>query len=223
MTRDIAIDGPSGCGKTSVGVLVAQALGLVFIDSGLLYRIVTAAYCEAFPSDRQVVSSHLLNILQGKITYGADDTLLFNGHVPALALHDPKVDAWVSPISAVPAVRTAINRELRGIAAGQDVVMAGRDIGTTVLPDALLKVFLTARAEVRARRRFHQLQREGVAADVQKILSNILERDRIDSSRADSPLHCTAAYLRLDNSADDVQVVVRAIIEEYTRRAGHVV
>lgn len=216
--HDVAIDGPSGCGKTSVGVRVAQVLALTFVDSGLLYRVFTAAYRQLYPSDLQLDECHLAGILRNEIRYDAEGAVLFDGRRPAIPLHDPQVDAWVSPVSTVPEVRAAVNRELRKISMIQDVVMVGRDIGTTVLPSAFLKVFLTARADVRAMRRTEQLRQEGVLSDFQEVLSNILDRDRIDSSRADSPLHCTAEYLQLDNSADDMNVVVRAIVDEYRRR-----
>ncbi|MCX6098090.1 MAG: (d)CMP kinase [Caldiserica bacterium] len=223
MRRDIAIDGPSGSGKTSVGSCIASEVDLMLVDSGLLYRVFTAAYVDQFPSDRCVQHDRLAGILERCISYEVGGTVLFDGQVLGLSLQDPKVDRLVSPVSAVPEVRAAVNRELRRIAALHDVVMVGRDIGTTVLPNALLKVFITADPDIRAKRRVVQLERLGAPVDYEAVLSNIRERDAIDSSREDSPLRCTEDYVKLDNSADGPDGVVQAILSEYRRRLEHVV
>jgi len=223
MRSDIAIDGPSGSGKTSVGLRVANELGLMLVDSGLLYRVFTAAYVEQFPSDRCLRSDRLLGILERGVNYETGGTVLFGGRVLRVPLHDPRVDSLVSPVSAVPEVRAAVNRELRRIALLHDVVMVGRDIGTTVLPKALLKVFLTADPDVRARRRVAQLERHGTSVDYGAVLANIKERDAIDSSREDSPLRCTEEHIELENSADGSDGVVQAILSEYRKRLEHAV
>lgn len=223
MKSDIAIDGPSGSGKTSIGLRVAAALDLLFVDSGLLYRAYTAAYVQQFPESTSLEEDHLKRILDHPIAYEADGTVLFGGKTLGLSLHDPRVDQLVSPVSAVPRVRASVNAELQRIADAHDVVMAGRDIGTTVLPSALLKVFITADAEVRAARRLGQLDRQGTKADFSAVLANIRERDRIDSSRDDSPLRWTDEYLILDNSTEGSEGVVRTIVLEYRRRLAHVV
>jgi cytidylate kinase len=221
--RDIAIDGPSGSGKTSVGLRVAAELGLMLVDSGLLYRVYTAAYAEQFPSDDCPQSDRLVRILEHGVRYEPGGVVLFDGRVLKVALHDPTVDRLVSPVSAVPQVRAAVNRELRSIALLQDVVMVGRDIGTTVLPEAFLKVFITADPDVRARRRVAQLERQDISVDYGAVLANIKERDAIDSSREDSPLRCTEEHVELDNSADGSDGVVQAIVSEYRRRLEHAV
>lgn len=223
MTHDMAIDGPSGSGKTSVGLHVSKQLGLMFVDSGLLYRVFTAAYVEKFRDDHCLRDDHLSRILECSVMYESDQVVRFDGEVLELSLQDPRVDQLVSLVSAVPRVRACVNRELRRIAAVHDVVMVGRDIGTTVLPEALLKVFITADAEVRARRRVAQLERQGTAADFAAVLANIRERDAIDSSREDSPLRCTDEYVIVDNSADGSEGVVQRILWEYGRRLSHAV
>jgi len=223
MNRDIAIDGPSGSGKTSVGLRVSEALDLMFVDSGLLYRVFTAAYVEQFPADQHLDDVHLAQILECPVNYEADGTVQCDGKVLQLSLHSPEVDRLVSPVSAVPRVRVAVNRELRRIAIAHDVVMVGRDIGTTVLPKALLKVFMTADAEVRARRRVDQLRRQGVVADFAAVLENIQERDRIDSSRQDSPLRWTDEYIIINNSLDGFDDAVQSILLEYRRRLANAV
>lgn len=223
MNRDIAVDGPSGSGKTSVGLRVCDTLGLLFVDSGLLYRVFTAAYVEQFRDDRHLDDAHLSQILEHPVNYEADGTVRLDGEVLKLSLHDPEVDRLVSPISAVPRVRVSVNRELRRIAAVHDVVMVGRDIGTTVLPQAMLKVFITADAEVRARRRVEQLKRQGMAGDFAKVLENLQERDRIDSCREDSPLRWTDEYVIVDNSIDGFEGAAEAILSEYRRRLANAV
>ncbi|MHB8106789.1 MAG: (d)CMP kinase [Candidatus Cryosericum sp.] len=223
MRHDVAIDGPSGSGKTSVGTRVAAELGLMLVDSGLLYRVFAAAYVEQFPSDCCLRCDRLPDILKCRISYEADGTVMLDGRVLRLSLHDPRVDSLVSPVSAMPEVRAAVNRELRRIASFQDVVMVGRDIGTTVLPDAFLKVFITANSDVRARRRVAQLDRQGILVDYETVLASLKERDAIDSSRQDSPLRCTDEHVQLDNSPDGSDGVVQTIVSEYRRRLEHAV
>ncbi len=223
MKRDIAIDGPSGCGKTTVGMCTAGRLGLVFVDSGLLYRVFTAAYIVRYPGDAALQMKHLKSIIAEDISYGPDGRILIDGDEPPILLHDPRVDGMVSPVSAVSDVRAAVNRELRRIAGLQDVVMVGRDIGTTVLPHAFLKVFMTAAPDVRARRRVHELALRGISAEYDDVLANIRQRDVIDSSRLDSPLRCDETYIQIDNSTDGSEEVVRAILTEYRRRLGDAV
>lgn len=224
MKYDIAIDGPSGSGKTSIGRAVAAQLGLPFVDSGLLYRAMTAVYVEAFPSDMTCDTARLVALLEGDMRYDvATGTVSYRGGAISMGLHDPTVEQLVSPVSAVPEVRRAVNQELVRIAGEQDVVMAGRDIGTTVLPQAFLKVFITADRAVRARRRVAQLAADGVTASLEDVLANIELRDTIDSSRQDSPLRCTEEYLVVDNSVDGSWAVVDTILAEYRRRRSHAV
>lgn len=223
MKGDIAIDGPSGSGKTSVGLRVAAELSLMLVDSGLLYRVYTAGYVEQFPSDYCLRSDRMPQIFEHGVSYESGGTVLYDGRVLQVSLHDPRVDSLVSPVSAIPIVRAAVNRELRRIAASRDVVMVGRDIGTTVLPGALLKVFITADPEVRASRRVAQLERQGMPIDYDAVLANIKSRDTIDSSRKESPLRCTEEYMRLDNSADGCDDVVQTILSEYRKRLGHAI
>jgi cytidylate kinase len=195
----------------------------MLVDSGLLYRVYTAGYVEQYPSDRRLQSDRLPRILERGVSYESGGTVLYGGRVLQVSLHDPRVDGLVSPVSAIPLVRTAVNRELRRIAASRDVVMVGRDIGTTVLPRALLKVFITADPEVRASRRVIQLERQGMPIDYNAVLANIKSRDAIDSSRKESPLRCTEEYMKLDNSADGSDEVVRAIVSEYRTRLKNAV
>jgi cytidylate kinase len=224
MKYDVALDGPSGSGKTSIGRAVAGELGLPFVDSGLLYRAVTALYVEAFPSDLVCDIARLVPLLEGGMQYDiVTGVVSYCGGEIRMGLHDPGVDRLVSPVSAVPEVRRTVNRELVRIAGAQDVVMAGRDIGTTVLPQAFLKVFITADPVVRAGRRVAQLAADGVGASIEDVLANIRLRDTIDSSRQDSPLRCTEEYLLVDNSVDGSRAVVDTILAEYRRRRSHAV
>lgn len=223
MTRDIAIDGPSGSGKSTVGMSVAQRLCMPLIDSGLLYRVFTAAYLAAYPGDREINYEHLTKILKGVIVRNMEGSFLYEGSEAPLPLHDLRVDELVSPVSAVPAVRRAVNRELRSIAATQDVVMVGRDIGTAVLPQAFLKIFIDAPPEIRARRRTIQLSHHGMPADYDVVLANLLARDVLDSTREDSPLLCDSTYIWLDNSRDGSEAIVNRILEEYRRRITHAI
>ena len=190
-TLTLAIDGPAASGKSVVGREVARRLGLRFLDTGTMYRAVTwdairtgvssDDYCEltamAADADMLLVAS------------GDGDRLLLNGEDITDMLRLPEVDANVSAVSAVSGVRRALVAQQRSIAADCGIVMCGRDIGTVVLPNAGAKIFLTASAEVRAKRRAIETGIDaGQERDLRRVLDDMRRRDKIDSERDDSPL-----------------------------------
>ena len=183
----VAIDGPAASGKSSVGASVARRLGFAFLDTGLMYRAATLAAME-----RGVDASDApaLGEMAERLRMALDaDRLIVDGADVSDRLHSASVDRNVSEVSAHPEVRRALVRRQRNFGEGGAVVMAGRDIGTAVLPDARLKVYLDASSETRARRRFAERAASGATdADFERELRETVRRDKLDSERADSPL-----------------------------------
>lgn len=204
----VAIDGHSSCGKSTMAKDLARETGYIYIDTGAMYRAVTlhamrrGMFLPSGGIDTERLKSELGD---AEITFrpnassGRPDTLL-NGDVVEDVIRSMDVSSRVSLVAALPFVREAMVDRQRAMGAGGGVVMDGRDIGTVVFPGAELKVFVTASAAVRARRRYDELLSKGMEADLVAIEQNILERDRIDSHREVSPLRKAADAVVLDNS-----------------------
>ena len=207
----IAIDGHSSCGKSTMAKDLAREVGYVYVDTGAMYRCVTlyalrhGMFKEVSGEsviDEEALRQHLGDI---HITFrlnaekGRPDTYL-NGELVEDEIRSMAVSSHVSPIATLAFVREAMVAQQQQMGRDKGVVMDGRDIGTVVFPDAELKVFVTASAEVRAQRRYDELRAKGMEADYQDILRNVQERDYIDSHRAVSPLRRADDALLLDNS-----------------------
>lgn len=204
----IAIDGFSSCGKSTMAKELAKKIGYIYVDTGAMYRSVTlfAMRHGLFNADGSVKTDALKQQMSNiDITFkfnekaGRPDTYL-NGECVEEAIRTLEVSNHVSPIAAIPFVRAAMVARQQGMGRDKGIVMDGRDIGTTVFPEAELKVFVTASAEVRARRRYDELKEKGMPADFDDILKNVQERDYIDSHREVSPLRKAADAIELDNS-----------------------
>ncbi len=204
----IAIDGYSSCGKSTMAKALARRLGYVYVDTGAMYRAVTLfALRHQLFTDQGDVKADELERLMPEISIafkfnaeaGRPDTYL-NGELVESLIRGMEVSSHVSPIAAIPFVREAMVRQQQLMGAGKGIVMDGRDIGTTVFPDAELKIFVTASAEVRAQRRYDELKGKGQDVDFQDILKNVQERDYIDSHREVSPLRKADDAIELDNS-----------------------
>ena len=188
----IAIDGPVASGKTAVGGLLALRLAYRFIDTGVMYRAVTwAALRDGVSHEDETEVTALANRIQIEVAYS--DTLdgpriMVDGREVGGELRSRDVDGWVSLVSSYSGVRRAMVARQRDMAREGRIVMVGRDIGTVVLPDADLKVFLTASQEERARRRYSEMKERGQSPQLEQVMENLLARDEMDSSRADSPL-----------------------------------
>lgn len=224
----VALDGPGSSGKSSVGAAAALRVGYRFCDTGLLYRAVTwlSLARGVAPSDPEA-----LRDLAGEVELATDDTgrlshVLVDGVDRTGDVHAPAVDAAVSAVSAVPELRTELLQRQRALAATGGIVMAGRDIGTVVLPDADLKLFLDASVEERARRRAEERGLDPRDREGAKILDSLRERDRLDSTRAVAPLHAArdARIISTDGNRfeDTVDAVVGAILDAQARRAADV-
>ena len=204
----IAIDGFSSCGKSTMAKELAKKIGYIYVDTGAMYRSVTlfAMRHGLFNADGSVKTDALKQQMSNiDITFkfnekaGRPDTYL-NGECVEEAIRTLEVSNHVSPIAAIPFVRAAMVARQQRMGRDKGIVMDGRDIGTTVFPEAELKVFVTASAEVRARRRYDELKEKGMPANFDDILKNVQERDYIDSHREVSPLRKAADAIELDNS-----------------------
>lgn len=220
--RTIAIDGPAGAGKSTIGALVAERLGHLFLDTGAMYRAVALAALRAAidPDDAPALGAlaREVRIAIGPPTArdGRAYTVLLDGDDVTWRIRDADVDRVVSQVARVPAVRDAMVAQQRALAGNGRVVMVGRDIGTVVLPDADRKVFLTASASERARRRGEELAARGVVRRREELLQEILRRDQLDTERVTSPLRPAddATVVQTDGLAvaDALDAVLEAIL-----------
>lgn len=204
----IAIDGFSSCGKSTMAKDLARRIGYVYVDTGAMYRSVTlfALNHHLFNEDGSVKADQLEKLMpEVNISFklntetGRPDTYL-NGVCVENDIRGMEVSSHVSPIAAIPFVREALVAQQQRMGGDKGIVMDGRDIGTTVFPNAELKIFVTASAEVRAQRRYDDLKAKGAEANYDDILKNVQERDYIDTHREVSPLRKADDALELDNS-----------------------
>ena len=223
----IAIDGHSSCGKSTMAKDLAREVGYVYVDTGAMYRSVTlyALRNGLFNADGSVKTAELEQQMDNiRISFkfnaeaGRPDTYL-NGECVEKEIRSLEVSSHVSPIAAVPFVRTAMVGQQQQMGKDKGVVMDGRDIGTTVFPDAELKIFVTASAQVRAQRRFDELQAKGMPADFDDILKNVEERDYIDSHREVSPLRKADDAIELDNSNMTIPEQKQWLLDRFKERS----
>ena len=189
--RSIAIDGPSGAGKSTLARRLAKELGFLYVDTGAIYRTVGLAVCRRGidPADEEGVAA-LLPELSVSMNYGDDGLqhMLLDGEDVTEAIRQNEISGYASKVSPIPAVRDFLLEMQRRLAREHDVIMDGRDIGTVVLPQADLKIYLTAEPEDRAERRYRELLERGQQADLDQVLKEVIERDRRDMEREVAPL-----------------------------------
>lgn len=209
----IAIDGPAASGKSTLGFRLAQALGYLYFDTGVMYRAVTwlALDRQVDPRDEAAVTALAgqvpIDVRAASVEDGrACDVLIENRDI-TWDTRQPEVEACVSVVSAYPGVRRALSAQQRRIGLRGQVVMVGRDIGTVVLPEADLKIYLDASAGERARRRYDEIVARGGQADYDEILSKVIDRDQIDSTRAVAPLRPAEDAILLDSDKLDADAV----------------
>jgi len=217
----VAIDGHSSCGKSTIAKALAAKLGYIFIDSGAMYRAVTLfALRNKLISDSKVNREELIKSLpdiriefrHNPVTQKSDTYL--NGENVEDEIRQLTVSQYVSPVATIAEVRAAMVRLQKELGKNKGIVMDGRDIGTVVFPDAELKLFVTASAEIRARRRFDELTAKGETVSFAEILKNVEERDLIDSTRNASPLRKADDALVLDNSHMSREEQMEWVIEK---------
>ena len=216
--KKIAIDGYSSCGKSTMAKDLAKEIGYVYVDTGAMYRSVTlyALRHQLFEADGAVKTEELQKEMKNisisfkfNETTGRPDCYL-NGELVEVSNH-------VSPIAAVPFVREALVEQQQKMGEDKGIVMDGRDIGTTVFPNAELKIFVTASSQVRAQRRFDELKEKGMPADFDAILKNVEERDYIDTHRETSPLRKADDAITLDNSNMTIPEQKAWLMEQYQK------
>ncbi len=220
----IAIDGPGGAGKSTIARRVAEALGIAYLDTGAMYRAagLAAARQGLKPEEEERIEA-LLETLDLTVVFdGEGQDICLDGERLGDQIRTPEASRWASDISRLPACRHMMVALQRRLAAGQDLVMDGRDIGSYVLPDAEIKIYLDASLEERARRRLKQERANDPAATVESVARDLEWRDRQDSERELAPLVCTPGHHRIDstgNSVDETTATVLAwIYSQYPER-----
>lgn len=211
----IAIDGPSGAGKSSVAKALSKKMGIVYVDTGALYR--TVGYyirsVGADPKSADQVTPHLKDInIEVRYENGTQCVYL-NGENLGDKIREPEISMYASAVSAIPAVRAFLLETQKSVARSNNVVMDGRDIGTVILPDAEVKIFLTASVECRAKRRVLELAEKGMDAKYEDVLKEMIERDNNDKNRDVAPAVAAADAVVLDNSELTFEETLDKIIE----------
>ncbi|MFO7679437.1 MAG: (d)CMP kinase [Chloroflexota bacterium] len=221
-TTTIAMDGPAASGKSTVGRLLAEKLNYVMLDTGFMYRAVTLAALNAgLNLEDETAVTQLAATLNLDVrpaaghTDGRHYTALLNGADVTWALRTPEIDANVSLVSSYQGVRQEMVRRQREMGERGGVVMVGRDIGTVVMPDAPLKLYITASAEERARRRWRDRQAQGHPDSFEAILADVKRRDAFDSGRQHSPLKPAADALIIDTTGKSVDSIVAEILNQF--------
>lgn len=221
----VAIDGPSGAGKSTIAKIVAKTVGFSCLDTGAMFRsIAVLALKKGISLDDDAALGALAT--ENEITFTFDDNeertqhVFIAGKEVTSAIRTAEVDKAVSPVSAAPSVRAALLEQQRRIGNAGNYVVEGRDIGTTVFPQAEVKIFLTASAEERARRRVSQNEARGIGSvDYEEVLADIIRRDQADSTRAVSPLRQAEDAYLLDSSDLTIDQVVEAICSRVKQAA----
>ena len=215
-TISIAIDGPSGAGKSTLAKSVSQTLGYLYVDTGAIYRTIGYGVYRkgADPKDGAAVTA-LLPEFEIGLSYGDDGLqhMTLNGQDVTEQIRLPEISMYASGVSAHPAVRAHLLEMQRKLAREHNVVMDGRDIGTVVLPDATVKIFLTASVEERARRRCRELEQRGTPETYDRVLAEMRQRDYDDSHRAAAPLKQAADAVLLDTTHLDFAGSRQALLD----------
>ena len=219
---NIAIDGPGGAGKSTISKAVAKKLDILYVDTGSLYRTIGLFVKSkgVDPKNAEAVTAILPEIsIEVKYENGAQVNYL-NGVNHGDAIRTPEISMYASAVSAIPSVRAFLLETQKQIAKVNSVIMDGRDIGTVILPNADVKIFLTASAECRAMRRYNELCERGQTVKYEDVLREMNERDTQDSSRAIAPAKPAEDAILLDTTAFDFEQSVNAILEIINKKCG---
>jgi CMP/dCMP kinase len=222
--RTVAIDGPAGAGKSTIGALVAERLGYLYLDTGAMYRAVALAAMrrgidpDDGPRLTRLAGEIRIAIGPPTVRDGRAYTVLLDGADVTWDIRTPEIDRIVSQVARVPYVRDVMVEQQREIASRGRIVMVGRDIGTVVLPDAERKIFLTASASERARRREEELAARGEKRSRQELLAEILRRDELDSKRTVSPLRAADDAIVVETDGLTVRQALDRVLQELDRR-----
>jgi cytidylate kinase len=214
----IAIDGPSASGKGTIAERVAGALGFHYLDSGALYRLVALAALQAGVGFDQ--ESKLAALAAGLDVKFSSGEILLSGQRVSDAIRNEDCGIRASKVAALPAVRAALLSRQHAFRQAPGLVAEGRDMGTVVFPDATLKLFLTASAEVRAERRYKQLKEKGIDANIRTLLRELHERDERDSARSVAPLQKAIDARELDSTGLGIEDIVRQVLDWYRQKVA---
>lgn len=221
MSHQIAIDGPAGAGKSTVAKAVAKKLGWIYADTGAMYRAI-ALNCirKGVKSEDEAAVNKVAEESNVELAYGEEGQIvLLNGESVNGFIRTEEVSAMTSSISVYPEVREKLTQLQKTLAEKNDVVMDGRDIGTSVLPDAICKIYLTAGSRERAKRRFLEYEEKGMTADIDEIEKDIIERDERDMNRDISPLRKADDAHVVDSSFMTADEVIEEILKIYKKCA----
>ena len=211
---NIAIDGPAGAGKSTIAKMVSKKLNCIYVDTGAMYRAVALFFIKngIASDDEKRIAKEIENIHVDIQFEAGDQKVLLNGKDVTEEIRAERVGKWASEISKYTVVREYLVKMQREVAAKQDVVMDGRDIGTVVLPQANVKIYLTASSKIRAMRRYNELTQKGVFCDIHDIEQGIMERDAQDMNREISPLRQAKDAILIDSSNMTIDEVVEKIV-----------
>lgn len=212
----VAIDGPSGAGKSTIARAAAKTRGFIYVDTGAMYRTIGLAAARAgvkIGEDDKVIP--LLDGMEVGLAYDDEGVqhVLLNGEDVSDLIRTPEASMYASFVSAIPAVRAFLLETQRGMARTNSVVMDGRDIGTVILPDAPVKIFLTASPEKRAERRLLELQEKGQNVTFEDVLADMIQRDKQDSERASAPLRQAEDAVLVDTSDLTLEQSIQAVLD----------
>lgn len=221
----IAIDGPGGAGKSTVSKAVARKLGIIYVDTGALYRTVGYYGRELGLSVEDARVSDKITPILGEINIeiryvDGEQHVVLNGDDLGDKIRQPDISMYASAVSSVPNVRSFLLETQKKLARENSVIMDGRDIGTVILPDADVKIFLTASNEARAKRRYDELKVKGIHADYGDVLAELIERDRADSTRVAAPLKAADDAVFFDNSEYGFDGTVEYILNIIEKKTG---
>jgi cytidylate kinase len=214
----IAVDGPAASGKSTIGGLLAERLGYLYFDTGVMYRAVTwAVVAQGIAVEDEAAVTDLaerlrIDVMRPTVADGRQYTVLADGQDVTWEIRRPEVNWGVSPVSVYPGVRAALTAQQRRIALKGKIVMVGRDIGTVVLPDADLKIYLDATLEERAGRRYRETLERSESAQFDEVLASVKLRDEIDSGRALAPLRAAEDAVVIDTTALSIEAVLDQVL-----------
>lgn len=221
MHYSIAIDGPAGAGKSTIAKFIASRLGFIYVDTGAMYRAMALHFLRQGIDGRDIASIEAeCPHIRVSLTYNeqGEQQVLLNGENVTPYIRTEEVGNMASVTSAIPAVRAALLDLQRGMAENSDVLMDGRDIGTHVLPNAFLKIYLTASAAVRAKRRYNELLSKGETCKLEDIENDIRQRDYQDMNREIAPLRQAEDAILVDSSDMTIEEVVDTVIAEFNKK-----
>ena len=222
MSMNIAIDGPAGAGKSTIAKKLAKELGFIYVDTGAMYRAMAYYFLtNGIDSSDEAKIAEACQDVDVTIAYeNNEQQVILNGKNVNGFIRTEEVGNMASATSVYPVVRTKLVELQRKLAENTDVIMDGRDIGTTILPNAEVKIFLTASAKTRASRRYLELTEKGEACDMDEILKDIVDRDERDMNRAVSPLKKAEDAVLVDSSEMGIDEVVESILSVYRKRVN---